>query len=49
MWFVYDDTWRSDEPHLSEYTLNVMKEYDRFAYLECKKFVRDFSFSSHFF
>uniref|UniRef100_A0A915HRB8 Glycosyl-hydrolase family 116 catalytic region domain-containing protein n=1 Tax=Romanomermis culicivorax TaxID=13658 RepID=A0A915HRB8_ROMCU len=35
VWFSYDDQWKLDEKHLTDYTLNLLKNYGRFAYLEC--------------
>lgn len=35
VWFDFDESWLSQEKHMSEYTANLLKEYGRFGYLEC--------------
>uniref|UniRef100_A0A5S6QEU9 Non-lysosomal glucosylceramidase n=1 Tax=Trichuris muris TaxID=70415 RepID=A0A5S6QEU9_TRIMR len=49
VWFKYDDCWKEDEPHLSEYTLNLARKYGRFAYLESWEYKMYNSYDVHFY
>ncbi|CDW55559.1 Non-lysosomal glucosylceramidase, partial [Trichuris trichiura] len=49
VWFKYDDCWKEDEPHLSEYTLNVARGFGRFAYLESWEYRMYNTYDVHFY
>ncbi|KHJ47327.1 adaptin region [Trichuris suis] len=49
VWFKYDDCWKEDEPHLSEYTLDVARRFGRFAYLESWEYRMYNTYDVHFY
>lgn len=42
VWFEYDSEWKEQEPHLSTYSIDLMKQFGRFGYLECELFFDNF-------
>ncbi|CAD5208905.1 unnamed protein product [Bursaphelenchus xylophilus] len=49
VWFAFDESWKVDEPHLSEYTLRHFKDYGRFAYLESWEYRMMNTYDVHFY
>ncbi|OUC48206.1 adaptin region [Trichinella nativa] len=49
VWVKYDQRWRDDEPHLSDYSVDVFKAFGRFAYLESWEYRMYNTYDVHFY
>ncbi|CAD5206170.1 unnamed protein product [Bursaphelenchus okinawaensis] len=49
VWFAYDESWKQEEQHLSDYTLRHFKDYGRFAYLESWEYRMMNTYDVHFY
>uniref|UniRef100_A0A914CF79 Non-lysosomal glucosylceramidase n=1 Tax=Acrobeloides nanus TaxID=290746 RepID=A0A914CF79_9BILA len=49
IWLQYDEEWRNQEPHLSEYTIEQLKKYGRFGYLESWEYRMINTYDVHFY
>uniref|UniRef100_A0A0N5CB34 Non-lysosomal glucosylceramidase n=1 Tax=Strongyloides papillosus TaxID=174720 RepID=A0A0N5CB34_STREA len=49
IWIEYDDDWKKNEPSISEYTENVLKEYGRFGYIESWDYKMVNTYDVHFY
>ncbi|CEF63815.1 Non-lysosomal glucosylceramidase [Strongyloides ratti] len=49
VWIEYDDEWEKNEPSISEYTKNVLKEYGRFGYMESWDYRMINTYDVHFY
>uniref|UniRef100_A0A0N4ZKE1 GAE domain-containing protein n=1 Tax=Parastrongyloides trichosuri TaxID=131310 RepID=A0A0N4ZKE1_PARTI len=49
IWIEYDNDWKVNEPSISDYTTNVLKEYGRFGYLESWDYRMINTYDVHFY
>lgn len=49
VWFEFDEHWAKEEPHLSDYSLSLMKEIGRFGYLESWEYRMVNTYDVHFY